>query len=797
MQKIFSTFFPFLIIPLFLSAININPLPFPKEKTIHLSENRDEKIFEIDGRKRVYHLYLPEKLAKNAPLVFTLHGYGGTAKSMMENVKLNEVADKNGFAICYPQGFLGTDNKNSWNARYANDEVDDVKFLSELAKFLQKEYQLSNQNTFCTGMSNGADMSYMLACHAPDVFAAVAPVAGCMMQTTFEACTSVKTIPIFEIHGDKDDITLWEGDPNYSEKYGAYLGTRPIIDFWVQKNKTTQIEIDTLFDFDPTDGSYIVSEKHTGGVNNRQVWLYKLVNGKHDWPGTWGNKDIQTGEVVWSFFEQFLQNPPLNYAPVNTHFTKNNPESQGISSKGILSFIKRAEKEIDALHSFMIIRHGKLVSEGWWAPYAPESPHVMHSLSKNFTSTAIGILIDEGKLSLDDKVLPFFPEYAPEKPSWQLDAMRIRDLITMNTGHIKEPMVWGYDGDWVKFFLEAAVEVAPGTHFKYNSAATYMLSAILQKVTNEKIVDYLTPRLFEPLNIQKPNWNVSPQGINTGGWGLSITTEDIAKLGQLYLQKGQWNGQQLISKEWVSMATSKQVSNGSNPENDWNQGYGFQFWRSRHNSYRGDGAMGQFCIVVPELDAVIAITAGTFDMGQVMNVVWEELLPAMQTNPLPIAPASETALQNKIVSLKLPIISGAPTSKVAKKVAKNYFLLAENDLGIQSIKFNLHKKQHSIDIQSNNGRVSVNIGSNTYQKNVLDYHLPYTEKLQKKVATSGAWLSQNEYQLRVYFHEMPARITYTFTFEADQVVWESKLEHSLFGPSTQASLTGKIGSYKK
>jgi len=277
------------------------------KNAIQKTQTSEEHYFEIDGRNRLYYLHLPQQLKANAPLVFTLHGYGGDAKSMMDYSKMNAVADKQGFAVCYPQGNLGADEKNSWNARYSNDEVDDVKFLTALAQHLQKKYQLSSQHTFCTGMSNGADMSYMLACHAPSIFAAVAPVAGCMMQTTFDACTSTLAVPILEIHGDKDEITLWEGDQNYSEKYGPYLGTRDLIDFWVAKNKATHTTLDTLVDLNKTDGSFVVAEKHIGATKENQVWLYKLVGGKHDWPGTWGNMDIQTAEVVWEFFGQFLE----------------------------------------------------------------------------------------------------------------------------------------------------------------------------------------------------------------------------------------------------------------------------------------------------------------------------------------------------------------------------------------------------------------------------------------------------------------------------------------------------------
>ncbi|HEY2411543.1 MAG TPA: serine hydrolase, partial [Pirellulaceae bacterium] len=282
---------------------------------------------------------------------------------------------------------------------------------------------------------------------------------------------------------------------------------------------------------------------------------------------------------------------------------RSSPEAEGVSSAGVLAFIEAADKGLDSLHSIMLVRHGKVVAEGWWAPYSPAAPHSLYSLSKSFTSTAVGMAIAEGKLKLDDDVLKFFPEDAPAEPSKNLQAMRVSDLLRMNTGHQTEPKRVA-DQVWTKAFLAHEVPFKPGTHFLYNTSATYMLSAIVQKATGEKLIDYLRPRLFEPLGIENPTWESSPQGINTGGYGLSVRTEDIAKFGQLYLQKGTWHGKQLLPEEWVAKATARQTSNGSNPKSDWDQGYGYQFWRCRHGAYRGDGAFGQFCVVLPEQDAV-------------------------------------------------------------------------------------------------------------------------------------------------------------------------------------------------
>jgi len=260
----------------------------------------------------------------------------------------------------------------------------------------------------------------------------------------------------------------------------------------------------------------------------------------------------------------------------DTKTEKTTPESLGISSRSILNFIDAAEKtRPDDLHSFMLLRHGKIVAEAYWNPYNPDNQHMLFSLSKSFTSTAIGIAQAEGLLSIYDPVISFFPDKTPGNPSQNLESMRIRDLLRMNTGHNTEPQFIRQDtNDWVKAFLAAEVEHKPGTRFVYNSAGTFMLSAIIQKVSGETLLQYLTPRLFEPLGIENPSWETAPGGINVGGWGLKVRTKDIANFGQLYLQKGMWEGKQIVPAEWVEEATSLQTSNGSNPDSDWDQGYG-------------------------------------------------------------------------------------------------------------------------------------------------------------------------------------------------------------------------------
>ncbi|GAA1704981.1 hypothetical protein GCM10009765_62670 [Fodinicola feengrottensis] len=285
------------------------------------------------------------------------------------------------------------------------------------------------------------------------------------------------------------------------------------------------------------------------------------------------------------------------------------------------------------IQTLMVVSHGSVVLEEEWAPYRLNERHLLFSLSKSFTSMAIGLVIEDGKLSLDDRVVSFFPAELPESVSDNLAAMRIRDLLTMTTGHHEdtiEPMRADPER-MMRVFLATEVKHEPGTYFVYNTGATYMLSAILQRVTGELLLDYLRPRLFEPLGMTEAVWPASEEGVTFGGFGLSLVTESIAVFGQFLLQQGKWRGQQLVPAAWVEAATARQVPNGSaDSADDWQQGYGYQFWRCRHGVYRGDGAFGQFCVVFPAEDAVVVMTGAVPDMQAVLDVVWEFGLPALR-----------------------------------------------------------------------------------------------------------------------------------------------------------------------
>jgi CubicO group peptidase (beta-lactamase class C family) len=375
--------------------------------------------------------------------------------------------------------------------------------------------------------------------------------------------------------------------------------------------------------------------------------------------------------------------------PADSTLPRSTPESEGISSAGLITFFDSAAAHRHEFHSIMILRHGKVVAEGWWAPYGPELRHTLYSTSKSFTSTAVGFAVTEKLISVEDKVTSFFPDELPDTLSPFLAQMTVKDLLTMSAGQAPDPTgkITSSSQQWVKNFLATPVVKEPGTEFLYNSMATFMLSAIVQKATGEKIADYLRPRLFEPLGITGYDWEESPEGINSGGWGLRVKTEDMAKFGLLYLQKGMWNGKQIIPVEWVEEATSFKIDQapGALPEvkakSDWMQGYCYQFWRSRNNAFRADGAYGQYIIVLPEKDAVIAITCESPDMQDEINLVWDYILPAMKNDQLPEDKESADLLKKRLSALALQVPADKPDPEMASKISGKNFIPAETSQG--------------------------------------------------------------------------------------------------------------------
>jgi CubicO group peptidase (beta-lactamase class C family) len=457
----------------------------------------------------------------------------------------------------------------------------------------------------------------------------------------------------------------------------------------------------------------------------------------------------------------------------SSQLARSTPEAQGVSAQAIIDFLDAIKREKIELHSFMMLRRGQVIAEGWWQPYGPELVHTMYSMSKSFTSTAVGFAVAEGKLSVEDKVVSFFPDDLPAEVSENLAAMRVKDLLTMSTGNEKEPtQVCIKSENWVRTFLAQNIAHKPGTQFMYNSAATYMCSAIVQKLTGQTVLEYLTPRLFTPLGISGMRWETCPHGINTGGWGLSIQTEGLAKFGQLLLQKGKWQGKQIISSAWIEEATSFHIQQpgGDKPDrpkakNDWLQGYGYQFWRCQGTAFRGDGAFGQFTIVLPAQEAVIVMTSENKNMQGQLDLVWKHLLPAFDAKPL---------VQADLASLKSLKLLPPQGSKSSAIQPTKPFKLEANDYGLSQISLALSDKACVLSADGH----SISCGWEMWQlgETALPIKPPRLIAGGKpksdavfKVAAHATWTDPQTLLLTLRYYETPHSDALTFRFDGDSL----------------------------
>jgi len=470
--------------------------------------------------------------------------------------------------------------------------------------------------------------------------------------------------------------------------------------------------------------------------------------------------------VCLCFTYSYAQTNKTNYGdalPVST------PEAEGVSSAGILKFLNAVDNGKNELHSFVIVRHGKIISEGWWGPYGKELKHVMFSVSKSFTSLGVGLAIAENKLKLTDKVVTFFPQSLPDTLSTYMKNMTVQDLLKMSAGMNTDPLfnVRG-NADWPKVFLAAKVENRPGTVFKYNNMASFMLSAIVQRATGVKLVDFLKPRLFEPLGIKNFTWDETPEGYTFGAIGLKIQSEDMAKVGQMLLQDGKWNGKQIVPQSWVEEATSFQI-NSSDPGNtvpkelnDWQQGYGYQFWRCRNNAFRADGLGGQFIIVLPEKDAVVVLTAAAESTQEELNLVWDHLLPAMQDRPLPENKLASAELAKRIAALSSPgKLSSAPAA-LLKKISGKKIEVAQNEVGVKALSIEIKNSDAQIQIDRGDEKHDITAGLNNWKfsqtkLNALSGAPRPTQGLPIKVASKYSWTNATTLELTSRFVEESIR----------------------------------------
>lgn len=328
------------------------------------------------------------------------------------------------------------------------------------------------------------------------------------------------------------------------------------------------------------------------------------------------------GKTSGTRVDYFPQKPDFPFDAVYEQaFVRATPESQGISSDLFAALLRELDASKDTeMHHFMALRHGKVICECNFAPYPKGMWHITHSMCKSITGMAIGMLIEEEKLKLDENIYDIFPDHINAFSKIFRPVITVENLLTMTSGVTFNESGIVSGNDWLGSFLNASVNGKPGTEFQYNSLNTYVLSAIVTKRTGETLTEYLTPRLFGPLGITKYYWETCPKGITKGGWGLFLCAEDMAKLGQLYLQRGKWNGQQLVSEYWIEISTARHLKT----QND-TYGYGYQLWmEQRPGSFEYNGMLGQNVIIYPDMDMVLVTNAGNKEMFQdciMLNII--------------------------------------------------------------------------------------------------------------------------------------------------------------------------------
>lgn len=465
-----------------------------------------------------------------------------------------------------------------------------------------------------------------------------------------------------------------------------------------------------------------------------------------------------------------------------------------IDSQGIEGFLNALEAENVELNSLMILVHGEVVFETWYEPYRPEIPHSMHSFTKGLTSTAIGFLVEEGRVTLDDPVISYFRDKAPESPSENLKKMKLSHLLTMTCGHEKEPPRNGIS-DYISNFLNWPVPYEPGTHFYYNSMGTYMLTAVLKKVTGQNLTQYLRPRLFGPLGIYDVTCDQCPMGVENGGGGCYLRTEDMAKVAQFYLKEGEWNGRQLISKEWIRQAVSVQFKDSYDHmfpyKEDWKCGYGYCFWRcSVPGLYRFDGSFGQFGIVIPQKDAVVVTTASDALPERILAAVWKYIVPAIGNGndregwerlrknlsglkmrwcrPEHLVSSCEGTMAEKISGVKLyfPPNSDSmiPKWRRDQKPQPSYVKFSEE--GVKWCRLSFEQNTCYLDYSENGIRNKIQVGLNGN----LKYGLLKSNYTDFPVAAAGSWNGDTQFRIDIRFITTAHHGIYSFSFKKENVV---------------------------
>ncbi|HYK66629.1 MAG TPA: serine hydrolase [Streptosporangiaceae bacterium] len=447
--------------------------------------------------------------------------------------------------------------------------------------------------------------------------------------------------------------------------------------------------------------------------------------------------------------------PRRAHLTMTAQLPRSAPSELNVDAARVAGFLDAVDAAGMDFHSLMILRHGAVVAEGWWAPYRSDDIQLLYSLSKTYLAMAVGIAIGEGRLSAEDLVADLLPGLVPEPLPDHLRQLRVRHLLSMASGHREETLarIVAMGPDPVRNFLALTPEEPPGSVFAYNQGNSLTLSQIITSMTGQRVVDYLRPRLFDPLGIEQAEWLPAPTGIDQGFSGLHVTTESVAKLGQLVLQNGRWGDAEVVPAEFVAECRRPQVGNSRQQSNpDWRQGYGYQMWMCQHGAQRADGAFGQFAVVLPDADAVIACTAQVIDMQAQLDLIWAHLLPAFR-DARPAASA-EQDLAGRLERLSTRVVAAgghgperpvelSPTSAAGPFTDGIERVRITPLPGGTRLVLTVRGSEHTLDTR--NGLW-------------CDGELPGLASPFPEVSVSAAWVADGEYHAEIVFRRTPHRL---------------------------------------
>ena len=463
------------------------------------------------------------------------------------------------------------------------------------------------------------------------------------------------------------------------------------------------------------------------------------------------------------------------------------PEAAGVSSKVVQGFLDRSMELGKELHSLMVIRHGKVACEIYREPFNKDNKHMMYSVSKSITSTAIGFAIDEGYFSVDTRFLDIFPEFKTEKLDEYLEELTVEDLLTMRSGKEVSPFLDKTKDRWLQDIMASRWISEPGTAFLYVSENMYVLCAMIHKMVGMSVMEYLKPRLFEPLGIVDPFWETCPRGVEAGGWGMMLSTRDLAKITYCYQQKGKFNGKQVIPEWWVEEATKYHAdTEKANNDLDSKVGYGYCFWRNGgyENSYRADGMFCQFGIVFEDLDACVIMTGGEINEQGMRDVIWEFFPKAFieadekaESVELSIAPYAklpksprslvlEKRIDGRTMKLSKPIIvnlAGYPVSIVPLTAL---FMESDKAGNIDDVSMKFFDDEMIMSWSEGDEVNSVKIGLDgeyRWDKIIIG-------KIEYNTCSTACWNTENELEIHIRCIEAVAERILKFKFNGDNVV---------------------------